>query len=37
MGDTEEWGVYRGNPAILIKKIDPSKILALAKELGYSE
>ena len=22
MGDTEEWGVYKGNPAILVKKID---------------
>ena len=26
-GDTEEWGVYKGNPAKLVKKIDPSKIL----------
>ena len=23
IGDTEPWGVYKGNPAILIKKIDP--------------
>lgn len=36
MGDTEEWGVYKGNPAKLIKKIDSKKILAFAKELGYS-
>ena len=35
MGDTEEWGVYKGNPAILVKKIDGSKILKRAKELGY--
>jgi acetyltransferase-like isoleucine patch superfamily enzyme len=27
MGDTEEWGVYKGNPAKLIKKINPEKIL----------
>jgi acetyltransferase-like isoleucine patch superfamily enzyme len=37
MGDTEEWGVYKGNPAVLIKKIDPSKILENAKKLGYNE
>ena len=35
IGDTEEWGVYRGNPAILVKKIDPTKILENAKKLGY--
>lgn len=35
MGDTVEWGVYKGNPAILIKKINPTKILKNAKELGY--
>lgn len=35
IGDTEEWGVYKGNPAILIKKIDPTKILENAKKLGY--
>ena len=23
IGDTEEWGVYKGNPAILVKRIDP--------------
>ena len=22
IGDTEEWGVYKGNPAVLVKKID---------------
>ena len=27
IGDTEAWGVYKGNPAILIKKINPKKIL----------
>jgi acetyltransferase-like isoleucine patch superfamily enzyme len=36
-GDTEEWGVYKGNPAVLIKKIDPSKIIENAKKLGYNE
>jgi acetyltransferase-like isoleucine patch superfamily enzyme len=36
-GDTEEWGVYKGNPAVLVKKIDPTKIIENAKKLGYSE
>lgn len=36
-GDTEEWGVYKGNPAKLVKKIDPTKIIESAKKLGYSE
>ena len=35
MGDTEEWGVYKGNPAKLVKKIDGSKIIDRARELGY--
>jgi acetyltransferase-like isoleucine patch superfamily enzyme len=35
MGDTEEWGVYKGNPAKLTKKINPHKILENAKKLGY--
>lgn len=35
MGDTEEWGVYKGNPAVLVKKIDGSKIIENAKQLGY--
>jgi acetyltransferase-like isoleucine patch superfamily enzyme len=26
-GDTEEWGIYKGNPATLVKKLDPSIIL----------
>ena len=34
-GDTEEWGIYKGNPAILIKKIDGTKIIENAKKLGY--
>jgi len=34
-GDTEEWGIYKGNPAIMIKKINGSKILEKSKELGY--
>lgn len=36
-GDTEEWGVYKGNPAKLVKKINPTKIIENAKKLGYSE
>ena len=35
IGDTEEWGVYKGNPAILVKKINGSKIINNAKQLGY--
>jgi len=35
MGDTEEWGVYKGNPATLVKKINPTKIIENAKKLGY--
>lgn len=35
IGDTEEWGVYKGNPAKLVKKINPDKILENAKKLGY--
>jgi acetyltransferase-like isoleucine patch superfamily enzyme len=37
IGDTEEWGVYKGNPAVLVKKINSSKILSNAKKLGYHE
>jgi acetyltransferase-like isoleucine patch superfamily enzyme len=33
MDDTEAWGVYKGNPAILVKKIDGSKIIELSKKL----
>jgi acetyltransferase-like isoleucine patch superfamily enzyme len=36
MGDTEEWGVYKGNPAVLVKKIDGTKIINNAKKLGYN-
>jgi len=35
IGDTEEWGIYKGNPAKLVKKIDGSKIIENAKKLGY--
>lgn len=35
IGDTEEWGVYKGNPAVLVKKIDSKEILEKAKKLGY--
>ena len=34
-GDTEEWGVYKGNPAVLVKKINGGEILKRAKKLGY--
>lgn len=37
VGDTEEWGVYKGNPAILVKKINNKKILENAKKLGYGD
>ena len=37
IGDTEEWGVYKGNPAVLVKKIDPTKIIENAKKLGYKK
>jgi len=35
IGDTEEWGVYKGSPAVLVKKIDPTTTLNNAKKLGY--
>lgn len=35
MGDTEAWGVYKGNPAVLVKKIDKTKAIESAKLLGY--
>jgi acetyltransferase-like isoleucine patch superfamily enzyme len=35
IGDTEEWGVYKGNPAILVKKIDGKHIIENAYKLGY--
>jgi acetyltransferase-like isoleucine patch superfamily enzyme len=35
IGDTEEWGVYKGNPAKLVRKIDGSQIIENAKKLGY--
>ena len=35
IGDTEEWGVYKGNPAVLVKKINGDKILKNAKQLNY--
>ena len=37
IGDTEEWGVYKGNPAKIVSKIDGSKIIENAKQLGYNE
>jgi len=35
IGDTEEWGVYKGNPAKLVSKIDGTQIIKNAKKLGY--
>ena len=37
IGDTEEWGIYKGNPAKLVKKINSYKIVENAKKLGYYE
>src|ERR1035437_1648569 len=37
IGDTEEWGVYKGNPAILVKKIDGKKIIENAIKMGYED
>jgi len=37
MGDTEEWGVYKGNPAVLVRKIEGKRIIENAKKLGYDE
>ena len=34
MGDTEAWGVYKGNPAILVKKINPTIIKQKYNELS---
>ena len=35
IGDTEEWGVYKGSPAVLVKKISGDKIINNASMLGY--
>ena len=35
IGDTEEWGVYKGNPAKLVKKIKKDKILEKSEKLLY--
>jgi acetyltransferase-like isoleucine patch superfamily enzyme len=37
IGDTEEWGVYKGNPAKLVKKIDPTIILHRAAQLKQKQ
>lgn len=37
IGDTVEWGVYKGNPATLVKIIDGNKTIQNAKILGYHE
>lgn len=36
MGDTEAWGVYKGNPAVLVKKINPTTIKQKYNELSSS-
>ena len=36
IGDTEEWGIYKGNPAKLVKKIDGKKIIENARKIGYN-
>ena len=36
-GDTVKWGVYKGNPAKLVKVINAETILANAKQLGYKD
>ena len=33
IGDTEEWGVYKGNPAVLVKKIEGTKIMEIGNKL----
>lgn len=33
IGDTEEWGIYKGNPAVLVKKISGKKIEELANRV----
>jgi acetyltransferase-like isoleucine patch superfamily enzyme len=35
MGDTEAWGVYKGNPAVLVKKINPDLIKQKHFELTH--
>jgi acetyltransferase-like isoleucine patch superfamily enzyme len=35
IGDTVPWGVYKGNPAVLVKKVDGNKAIENAKQLGY--
>lgn len=35
MGDTEEWTVYKGNPAVPVKKVHNPKAIGYAKKLGY--
>ena len=34
IGDTEEWGVYKGNPAVLVKKLDSTQIIEKYKQLN---
>lgn len=34
IGDTEEWGVYKGNPAVLVRKIDGTKIIEIERRMN---
>ena len=36
IGDTEAWGVYKGNPAVLVKKINPTIIKQKYNEFSSS-
>lgn len=37
LGDTEEWGVYKGNPAKLVKKLDKTKIVEMYEKLNLNK
>ena len=37
IGNTVPWGVYKGNPAILVKTIDGKKLIKNARKLGYEK
>jgi acetyltransferase-like isoleucine patch superfamily enzyme len=37
IGDTREWGVYKGNPAIWVRRVKEKQIIENAIKLGYDE
>lgn len=37
IGDTEEWGVYKGSPAVLVKKIDGTELIKRMEQLNKNE